>query len=180
VLARTVSSGVSRGCPFFFLLHCLHKLILFLPPFSFADDTGQEHIITNATFRNCGARLDDNAYETSSSTRGCDTTSQYNGCWGGSSVWGLLTHSDQFTPEIMQATRDITYVDCGRRFKLADFTTPPNDPSTVSGRIQNWYDADGSASGLNEPTIIGSGLADAGHWWKVDSNVVDDSDGPLT
>lgn len=161
----------------------MHKLIPFLqshPSFSFADDTGQEHIITSATFRNCGARLDDNAYETSSSTRGCDTTSQYNGCWGGSSVWGLLTHSDQFTPEIMQATRDITYEDCGRRFKLADFTTPPNDPSTVSGRIQNWYDADGSASGLNEPTIIGSGLADAGHWWKVDSNVVDDSDGPLT
>lgn len=112
----------------------------------------------------------------SSSTRGCDTNS-VNGCESGSSVWGFLTHSDQFTPEAMQATSGVTYEDCGRRFRLYDYA---NDAlSTVSGRNQNWMDTDGSASGLGEPTIIGSGLDDAGHWWLVDNDVVEDSEGPL-
>ncbi len=78
----------------------------------------------------------------------------------------------------MQATSGITYEDCGRRYKLQDFADD-NSPSSVSGRAQNWIDKDGSASGLNENTIIASGLADAGHWWKVDSNVVDDPEAPL-
>jgi len=138
-------------------------------------DTGQEHIITNAKFKNCGARNNDNVYD-SSPTRGCDTNSG-NGCNSGSSVWSFLTHSDQFTPEIMQATASITYENCGRRFRLYDYV---NDPiSTVSGRNQNWLDTDGSATGLNEPTIIGSGLADAGRWWHVDDDVVEDPEGPL-
>ena len=79
----------------------------------------------------------------------------------------------------MQSTREITYEDCGRRFKLNDFADN-NNPSSVSGRDQNWSDVDGSASGLGEPTLIGSGLTDAGHWWKVEDDVVDDPDGPLT
>ena len=140
-------------------------------------DTGQGHIITNTTFRNCGARNETNAYDTSP-TRGCDTN-QFNGCSSGSTVWGFLTHSDQFTPEIMQATREITYEDCGRRFKLVDFADN-NSPSSVSGRAQNWLDTDGSASGTNENTIIASGLVDAGLWWKVDSNVVNDPEAPLS
>jgi len=139
-------------------------------------DTGQGHIISNSTFRNCGARNVNNAYDTSP-TRGCDTNT-INGCSSGSTVWGFLTHSDQFTPELMQATSGIVYEDCGRRFKLADFADD-NSPSSVSGRAQNWIDKDGSASGLNENTIIASGLADAGNWWKVDSNVVDDPEAPL-
>jgi len=139
-------------------------------------DTGQEHIITSATFKNCGARNDKNVYD-SSPTRGCDTNSD-NGCHDGSSVWGFLTHSDTFSPEIMQATANISYEDCGRRFRLFDYA---NDSlSTVSGRNQNWMDTDGTASGLGEPTIIGSGLADAGHWWLVDDDVVEDPEGPLT
>jgi len=137
----------------------------------------QGHIITEATFRNCGARNANNAYDNTSPTRGCDTNT-FNGCSDGSTVWGFLTHSDQFTPELMQATRGITYEDCGRRFKLADFANN-NTTSSVSGRAQNWVDTDGSASGMNEPTIIASGLDDAGKWWKVDSEVVEDTDGPL-
>ena len=90
----------------------------------------------------------------------------------------MLTHSDEFNPEVMQATKDITYEDCGRRFKLADFAN--DELSSVSGRIQNWLDIDGSASGLNEPTIIGSGLADTGKWWRVEEDVVEDQEGPLT
>lgn len=132
--------------------------------------------MTNATFRHCGARLSNNAYETSP-TRGCDTNTN-NGCSSDSTVFGFLTHSDQFTPEIMQSTKGITYEDCGRRFKLSDYNNN-NSPSSVSGRDQNWHDYDGSASGTGEDTIIGSGLADAGLWWKVDSRVIDDTEGPL-
>jgi len=40
-------------------------------------------------------------------------------------------------------------------------------------------DVDGSVTGLNEPSLIGSGLSDAGLWWTVDSEVVHDPQGPL-
>lgn len=79
----------------------------------------------------------------------------------------------------MQATRGITYENCGRRFKLNDYADN-NAISSVSGRNQNWRDVDGTASGLGEPTIIGSGLTDAGHWWRVEDDVVQDPEGPLT
>ena len=47
-------------------------------------DTGQRHIVTNSTFRNCdGTR-------TSTCTSSCRN----------SAVWNLLTHSDQFIPEV--------------------------------------------------------------------------------
>ena len=83
----------------------------------------------------------------------------------------------EFVPEVMQATKDITYDDCGRRFRLID---PDNNViSTVSGRIQNWMDIDGTASGLMEQTIIGSGLTDAGHWWRVEDDIVEDLEAPL-
>lgn len=139
-------------------------------------DTGQEHVITSATFRHCGYKDNSNVYE-NSDDRGCDSNS-FNGCWDGSSVFGMLTHSDQFNPEIMQATKGITYEECGRRFKLIDFADN-NAVSSVSGRIQNWMDVDGTASGLGEPALIGSGLGDAGHWWRVEDDVVDDPEGPL-
>jgi hypothetical protein len=124
-------------------------------------DTGQEHIITDSTFRNCGFRSDQyNQYDTSES-RGCDSNTN-NGCDDGSTVFGFLTHSDQFNPEIMQATRNISFDDVGRKFKLTTTFV-----ETVSGRTQSWYDVDGSVSGLREPTLVGSGLASAGHWWRV-------------
>jgi len=139
-------------------------------------DTGQEHIIVDAIFRNCGQRIGYSEYD-QSPTRGCDNSKE-NGCGSDSTVFGFLTHSDQFTPEIMQATRNISFEDCGRRFRLHDFRTN-NAVPTVSGRNQNWLDLDGSASGLEEPTLIGSGLPSAGLWWKVDAEVVHDPHGPL-
>ena len=78
----------------------------------------------------------------------------------------------------MQATSDVTYIDCGRRFRLYDYAHN-NNPSSVSGRTQNWMDIDGSTSGLNVPTIIGSGLSDTGHWFRVEDEVVYDPEGPL-
>jgi hypothetical protein len=129
-------------------------------------DTGQEHIITDSVFRNCGYRSDKfNQYD-QSLNRGCDD-SDSNGCTDRSTVFGFLTHSDQFTPELMQGTRAIRFENCGRRFSLDNWL---NDPNTVSGRNQNWLDADGSASGLGIPTLMVSGVANVSSWWQVDSN----------
>eukprot|EP00934_Nitzschia_sp_Nitz4_P002604 Nitzschia sp. Nitz4//scaffold396_size11502//5699//11254//NITZ4_009037-RA/size11502-snap-gene-0.7-mRNA-1//-1//CDS//3329550271//2594//frame0 len=136
-------------------------------------DTGQEHIMTNLYFKNCGFRSEAlNQYDTSP-TRGCEN-SAYNGCADDSTVFGFLTHSDSRNPEIMQATRNVTFDDVGRRFRHS-----VTSYETVSGRIQNWYDVDGSASGLNEPTFMGSGFSSAGLWWNVDANVVRDDQAPL-
>jgi hypothetical protein len=124
-------------------------------------DTDQKHIITLAELRNCGYRSTQyNQYDKGSS-RGCGNEDTI-GCHFDSSVWGMLTHSDQFTPEQMQGTRAITFCNCGRRFRLV------GGPNSVSGRAQNWYDAYGSVTGLGETSIAASGLSEAGLWWRID------------
>lgn len=140
-------------------------------------DTNQEHIITNAIFRNCGYRSAVYDQYDDSADRGCGDSNE-NGCQSSSTVFGFLTHSDQFTPEVMQATKNVRFENCGRRFRLHDYRGT-DQPSTVSGRGQNWLDVDGSVSGLGEPTLIGSGLSDAGSWWRADPNAVHDPQGPL-
>ena len=55
-------------------------------------DTGMAHIITDSHFSRCGAADD-------SGGGGCGDT-----CSPMSSVWGFLTHSDQFVPEAMQVS----------------------------------------------------------------------------
>ena len=129
-------------------------------------DTGQEHIITNAVFRGCGYRSQQYSQYDNTTDRGCGDDAN-TGCSKSSTVFGFLTHSDQFNPEIMQATKNIKFQKCGRRFSL-DNWLGPTAPSTVSGRTQNWQDADGSVSGLGVPSLIGSGKTDAGLWWTVD------------
>ena len=79
--------------------------------------------MTSSTFRNCGAH---------SATRGCDSDSVENGCSSDSSVFKILTHSDQFNPEIMQATKNISFDNCGRR------TANSKEYPSTSGRTQNW------------------------------------------
>ena len=128
--------------------------------------------MTNATFRNCGYRSSKFARYNDDPDRGCGRD-RLSGCNGGSTVFGFITHSDQFNPELMQGTSGISFENCGRRFRLK------GGPNSVSGRILNWIDADGSVTGLNEPSLIGSGLEECGLWWKVDNRVVDDKDGPL-
>eukprot|EP00474_Spongospora_subterranea_P005425 CRZ05883.1 hypothetical protein [Spongospora subterranea] len=109
-------------------------------------DVGQQHIVTNTTFRNCH--------------------NKWSGCLGGvcssASPWGLLTHSDQFVPEIMQATTAIRYENCDQTnlWRLETRTS-----NTVSGRLQNWVDIDGSASQRRVPTMMGSTWAN--DWWKT-------------
>jgi len=127
-------------------------------------DTLQSHIVTNAEFRNCGYRSSKYAQYDASPTRGCGDDADA-GCSSSSTVFGLVTHSDQMTPEVMQGTKSITYNDCGRRFR---FTVDADELDTVSGRGQNWLDVDGSASGLGVPVIIGSGFESVKDWWGVD------------
>lgn len=67
----------------------------------------------------------------------------------------------------MQATKNIQMTNVGRRFR---FTR--TDIETVSGRTQNWLDSDGTVSGWNEPTLIGSGLQTAGLWWRVGKCII--------
>lgn len=127
-------------------------------------DTGQLHIIAESEFRNCGLRSEDYDQYEDSASRGCANEGESNyGCSSDSTVFGLLSHSDQFNPEVMQATRGISFDNCGRRFR---FTV--DDEETVSGRLQNWFDVDGSISGLGEPTLIASGMQGAEDWWEVE------------
>eukprot|EP00934_Nitzschia_sp_Nitz4_P002884 Nitzschia sp. Nitz4//scaffold35_size145790//102540//106801//NITZ4_003043-RA/size145790-augustus-gene-0.122-mRNA-1//1//CDS//3329549163//2874//frame0 len=136
-------------------------------------DTAQDHVMTDSVFKNCGYRSDQyNQYDTSE-TRGCGT-SPYNGCSAISSTFGLLSHSDEFNPEVMQGTRNITFVEAGRRFKFSNY-----DFQTVSGRLQNWIDIDGSVSGLGEYTFIVSGWESTGNWWYVEDDIFRDEQGPL-
>jgi len=140
-------------------------------------DTDQAHIITDAVFRNCGYRSNEYDQYNQDVDRGCGNESDI-GCTSSSSVWGMLTHADQFVPEMMQGTKDIRFENCGRRFRLVDFRSN-NAPSSVSGREQNWYDIDGTITGMGEPSIAASGLTDAGMWWQVDDEVVYDPQAPL-
>lgn len=140
-------------------------------------DTDQAHIITDAIFRNCGYRSSQYDQYNQEADRGCGNENDI-GCTSRSSVWAMLTHSDQFVPEMMQGTKDIRFENCGRRFRLQDFR-PSNAPSSVSGREQNWYDLDGTISGFGEPSIAASGLTDAGKWWRVDNEVVYEPQAPL-
>lgn len=128
-------------------------------------DTGQSHIITNSVFENCGFRDDSHTHYGTSPTRGCKNDNANTGCSSSSTTFGFLTHSDRFNPEVMQGTNALTFVECGRRFR---FTQGTKD--TVSGRLQNWLDADGTASGLLEPTLIASGLESVETWWGVDDD----------
>jgi hypothetical protein len=127
-------------------------------------DTSQEHIMTRATFRNCGIRSDEYSQYDDSPTRGCDPFDGQKGCRGDSTVFRFPTFSDQFTPQVKQGTKEIYFEHCGRRF---GFSTEGHE--SVSGRGLNWLDNDGSVSGLWEPTIIGSGLESVKNWWRADN-----------
>jgi hypothetical protein len=65
-------------------------------------DTGQSHIVTNVTFRNCGTKSSN--YSQYDPVGGCDSNDS-NGCTIDSSVFASLTFSNEFIPEIMQATK---------------------------------------------------------------------------
>mmetsp|Transcript_20206 Transcript_20206/g.29973 ORF Transcript_20206/g.29973 Transcript_20206/m.29973 type:complete len:875 (-) Transcript_20206:1551-4175(-) len=135
-------------------------------------DTGQEHIITDSYFRNCGYRSAEYTEYDDSPDRGCGDEPDF-GCHTASSVFTFLSHSDQFNPEIMQGTRNITFDNCGRRFSYS------SSIDSVSGRTQNWLDQDGSVTGMTGRSVVASGYPSSGLWWTIDDHVHQDTHGPV-
>jgi len=119
-------------------------------------DVGQQHILTDSTFRNCRADWERCTW---GSSKNCINTA----------VFTSLTHSDQFVPELMQVSNGIKYENVGDRWR---YSTSKTDSTgiTVSGRLQSWYDPDGSAAETGARTMIGSAWAN--DWWKYNSNCV--------
>lgn len=117
-------------------------------------DVGQQHILTNSVFRNCRADWNRCIYGS-------------NGNCNGVAVFTSLTHSDQFVPELMQVTSKISYQNVSDLWRYSTKLTDKTGV-TVSGRLQSWYDADGTASQLGVRAMIGSTWAN--DWWKYNSN----------
>eukprot|EP00158_Paraphelidium_tribonemae_P000239 Partr_v1_DN20319_c1_g2_i1_m58151 putative polycystic kidney and hepatic disease 1 (autosomal len=111
-------------------------------------DVGQSHILNNVTMRNCS--------DLSPTARS----------------WQMLTHSDQFVPDMMQATQRISYENmaaanntAASKYRIG--VTVNGTPPSVSLRLQNWLD-DGSVTGRGRPTILGSWRSNK--WWQIDNN----------
>jgi hypothetical protein len=94
-------------------------------------DTAQSHLVTNTKFKNCQSVDEVHCYSGT-----CDI-----------SIFTYLTHSDQFTPGLMQMTNNIQYenVDVNH---ILEPSTDEFTKITVSGRASNWIDGDGSVTGL--------------------------------
>ena len=81
----------------------------------------------------------------------------------------------------MQATARVSYEAVGRVFSFVNFVTDWGNilnngmQSTVSERYQNWVDEDGSAAGFASPLLIGSATAEAGGWWRLDNECVQEA-----
>uniref|UniRef100_A0A6B2KYW6 CEMIP beta-helix domain-containing protein n=1 Tax=Arcella intermedia TaxID=1963864 RepID=A0A6B2KYW6_9EUKA len=111
-------------------------------------DTGMRHIISNSIFRNCAV----------------SQFKQCNECFFAS--FELLTHSDQFLPDHMQSTTNITFQNCDMEH-LWHFTVDAPTWDSISGRLQNWLDVDGSAyhNGRSGRTLLGSNRSN--EWYQV-------------
>ncbi|KAI9015919.1 G8 domain-containing protein [Hyaloraphidium curvatum] len=135
-------------------------------------DVGQRHIITDITFRNCRSDWDGPCVYNWPESR----------C-AGNSIWQILTHSDEWVPEVMQATRNVTY-DNVLVPRLVKFTTSLTDPggTTVSGRLASWLDADGSVYGPYLPSLRGNrimlGSTWAREWWRMNSDCIQTNTAP--
>ena len=109
-------------------------------------------------------------YGSEGNGQGCGSSSS-TGCRAESFVFGFLAHISEFNPEITQATRDIMFESCGRRFHMNEYRG--DNFNSVSERIQNWLDAVGSVTefcvrcrcwllvrlGVNGGLVVGS------PWW---------------
>ncbi|KAH9259577.1 hypothetical protein BASA81_001999 [Batrachochytrium salamandrivorans] len=115
-------------------------------------DVYQNHIMTKTEFRNCNPKQ-------------VPCPLRYKPDCSGSRIFTMLTHSNQFVPEVMQATREISYTNYDDN-TLVSFSVTGQD--TVSSRLSNWLDMDGSVfpgSFTNEAVILGSSTAN--EWWKT-------------
>eukprot|EP01113_Clastostelium_recurvatum_P039925 TRINITY_DN614_c1_g2_i1.p1 TRINITY_DN614_c1_g2~~TRINITY_DN614_c1_g2_i1.p1 ORF type:complete len:714 (+),score=84.18 TRINITY_DN614_c1_g2_i1:197-2143(+) len=120
-------------------------------------DVSQQHILTNSTFRNC-----ENTWSR------CVYGSQQGEC-DNIAVFTSLTHSDEFVPENMQITSNIKFQNVSQVWRYSTSLSAP-EGLTVSGRLQNWYDADGTTTKLGGRAQIGS--ARANEWWKYNDDCI--------
>eukprot|EP01113_Clastostelium_recurvatum_P030352 TRINITY_DN3679_c0_g2_i2.p1 TRINITY_DN3679_c0_g2~~TRINITY_DN3679_c0_g2_i2.p1 ORF type:complete len:910 (+),score=157.18 TRINITY_DN3679_c0_g2_i2:178-2907(+) len=122
-------------------------------------DVGQQHILTNSTFRNCEETWSRCVYP------------KEKGICNNVAVFTSLTHSDQFVPEMMQVTYNLKFQNVTDVWRYSTSGSSYHN-YTVSSRLQNWLDADGSASRLagGGRTVIGS--ARAKEWWKINSGCI--------
>ncbi len=114
-------------------------------------DTGQSHLINKLTFRNCTSVKKKMEFQ----------------------LLEMLTHSDQFTPDTMIMTQNLAFegvgMDASQEFRLG--VTVNASAPTVSHRMQNWGDLDGTLSGRpGTPTQLGSSRM--GWWWRLDDRCV--------
>jgi len=72
-----------------------------------------------------------------------------------------MTHSDVFKPQGMSVTKNITFENVATSQKIGH-----NVVDTGSSRYFNYIDSDGTFTGRNVPTIIGSHV----NWWNFDSS----------
>ena len=118
-------------------------------------DTGQSHLINNLTFRNCTSVKKKQEFQ----------------------LLEMLTHSDTFSPDTMIISQNLSFegvgMDASQEYRLG--VTVNATPPTVSHRMQNWGDADGSLSGRpGIPTQLGSSRM--GWWWRLDDRCVNRMD----
>jgi len=129
-------------------------------------DTGQSHLVTNSTFQNCQV--------------GARTCADYpgTGCTGtppsvSAKIWTYLTHSDQFTPGLMQQTKNIKYSNVDKNSIMVSSTSEKY--VSVSGKAACWFDADGTIvpdlQFQGKRVNIGSNWT--GDWWKFNPSCVE-------
>lgn len=127
-------------------------------------DVFQSHIIDTIKFRNC--KNSPHSGQTCIRSGACEAA-----------PWILLSHSDEFVPEIMQATKNVSYENIDFD-NLIHFSTEKDDAGgiTVSGRLQNWLDVDGSVltgTPTVKNTIIGSDWS-GNAWWNFHADCIHD------
>jgi len=127
-------------------------------------DVGQSHLISNSIFTNCRPLAGNCANYPDVGCKGTPPARTVK-------VWTYLTHSDQYTPGLMQQTINISYVNVDVNSVMASATSERY--VTVSGKAANWIDNDGTIV----PTLtkykggrvnIGSNWTN--DWWKFSSN----------
>jgi hypothetical protein len=65
---------------------------------------------------------------------------------------------------------------CGRKYFMKDFRG--EGFTSVSGRLQNWLDEDGSLTGFGVRSAMASAM-DNGRWWNIDDDTRYEEEGPL-
>lgn len=129
-------------------------------------DTGQTHMVTNSKFTNCHTNQSyvNPNYKCINSGGLCSVQ-----------VFQYLTHSDQFTPGLMQLTYNISFATVEFARRLAPTVNQDGTKQTVSGRSASWLDVDGSILGLfNRTTNIGSN-ASGSDWWRFSDFCVNEA-----